>query len=93
MEQSNIISHGLRTHHTFGLGGRIKKNYTIFIFIIYDISIFSDKMISVFQDKSAMELGYNMKYIFIEYQYGALYEGLKDNPNKIPHDDLNLVIL
>ena len=34
-------------------------------------------MISVFQDKLAMELGYSMKYIFIEDQYGGLYEGLK----------------
>ena len=50
-------------------------------------------MISVFQDKLAMELGYNMKYIFTKYQYGKLYEGSKDNPNEIPHDDLNLVIL
>ena len=40
-----------------------------------------------------MELGYSMKYIFIEDEYGGLYEGLKDNPNEIPHDDLNLVIL
>ena len=46
-------------------------------------------MISVFQDKLAMELGYSMKYI----QYGGLYEVSKDNPNEIPHDDLNLVIL
>ena len=50
-------------------------------------------MISVFQDKLAMELGYRMKYIFTEDQYGGLYEGSKDNPNEIPHDDLNLVIL
>ena len=46
-------------------------------------------MISVFQDKLAMELGYSMKYIFTEDQY----EGSKDNPNEIPHDDLNLAIL
>ena len=50
-------------------------------------------MISVFQDKLVMELGYRMKYIFTEDQYGGLYEVLKDNPNEIPHDDLNLVIL
>ena len=50
-------------------------------------------MISVFQDKLAMELGYSMKYIFTEDQYGRPYEGSKDNPNEIPHDDLNLVIL
>ena len=50
-------------------------------------------MISVFQDKLAMELGYSMKYIFTEDQYGGLYEGLKDNQNEIPHDNLNLVIL
>ena len=40
-----------------------------------------------------MELGYSMKYIFIEDQYGGLYEGSKDNPNEIAHEDLNLVIL
>ena len=51
------------------------------------------KMISVFQDKLAMELGYNMEYICTEDQYRGLYEGSKDNPNEIPHDDLNLVIL
>ena len=50
-------------------------------------------MISVVQDKLTMELGYSMKYIFKEDQYGGLYEGSKDNPNEIPHDDLNLVIL
>ena len=50
-------------------------------------------MISVFQDKLAMELSYSMKYIFTEDQFGGLYEGSKDNPNEIPHDDLNLVIL
>ena len=42
-------------------------------------------MISVFQDKLAMELSYSMKYIFTEDQYGGLYE--------IPNDDLHLVIL
>ena len=40
-----------------------------------------------------MELGYSMKYIFTEDQCGGLYEESKDNPNEIPHDDLNLVIL
>ena len=38
-------------------------------------------MISVFQDKLAMELGYSIKYIFTKDQYGELYEGSKDNPN------------
>ena len=50
-------------------------------------------MISVFQDKLAMELSYSMKYIFTEDQFGGLYEGSKDNPNEIPPGDLNLVIL
>ena len=50
-------------------------------------------MISVFKIIYEVELGYNMKYIFTEDQYGRLYEGSKDNPNEIPHDDLNLVIL
>ena len=49
-------------------------------------------MISVFQDKLEMELGYSMKYIFTKDQYGGLYEGSQDNPNEISHDDLNLVI-
>ena len=34
-------------------------------------------MISVFQDKLSMELGYSMKYIFTEDQYGGLYERSK----------------
>ena len=45
-------------------------------------------MISVFQDKLSMELIYIMKYIFTEDQCGGLYEGSKDNPNKIPNYDL-----
>ena len=40
-----------------------------------------------------MELGCSMKYIFTKDKCRGLYEGSKDNPNEIPHDDLNLVIL
>ena len=29
-----------------------------------------------------------MEHIFIENQYGGLYEGSKDNPNEITNDDL-----
>ena len=72
MEQSNLLSHGLRTCHTFGLGGkRTRKIRLLFLFMTDLFSL--TKMISVFQDKLAMELGYSMKYIFIEDQYGRLY--------------------
>ena len=95
MEHSNLLSHGLMTCHTFGLGeGGLGKLECCFYFLLFMTNLFSmTKMISVFQDKLVMELGYRMKYIFTEDQYGGLYEGLKDNPNEIPHDDLKLVIL
>ena len=35
-------------------------------------------MISVFQDKLAMDLGYSMKYIFTEDQYGGRRSKLGD---------------
>ena len=71
-----------------GKGGLGKLDCCFFSLFMTDLFSLT-KMISVFQDKLAMELGYSMKYIFTEDQY----EGSKDNPNEIPHDDLNLVIL
>ena len=73
MEQSNLLSHGLRTRHIFGLGegGLGKLDYCL----LFMTGLFSltKKMISVFQDKLFMELGYSMKYIFTEDQYRGLY--------------------